>query len=111
MSLVKDHPTQTLGALDATAAVTTEDADEISISVTGTWVGTITFQVTNDNENWFDITLHHSEDADKKAATKTTTSNGLFYHPTGAFKQVRSRMTSYTSGTATIKYVTTRFGV
>lgn len=111
MSIVKDHPTQTLGALNASAAVTVEDADEISVSITGTWSGTITFQVSNDNETWFDITLHKSDDADKKAATKTTTTNGFFYHETGAFKQVRTRMTSYTSGTATIKYVTTRFGV
>ena len=111
MSIVKDHPAQTLGALNATAAVTTEDADEISISVTGTWVGTITFQVSNDNETWFDITLYKSDEVDKKSATKSTTSNGLFYHPTGAFKQVRARMTSYTSGSASIKYVTTRFGV
>lgn len=111
MSIVKDHPTQTLGELNASAAVTVEDADEMSIAITGTWSGTITFQVSSDNETWFDIALHKSDEVDKKQAAKTTTTNGLFFHETGAFKNVRARMTSYTSGSATVKFVTTRLGV
>lgn len=111
MAVVKDRPVGTLGALNATHDVGVEDADSFSLSITGTWVGTITFQVSNDNENWFNLAINNSNEIDKKQATVSTTANGLFYHEAGAFKQIRCKMTAYTSGSATIKCVTTRNGV
>ena len=111
MSVVKDHPVGSLGALDAVYEVGVEDADEFAIAINGTWVGTITFQVSLDGTNWYNIALHDSNQADKKQASITTTANGLFFHESAAFMRLRCKMTAYTSGTATVKFVTTRMGV
>ena len=111
MSVVDDPVASTLGALDAVTAVTVEDADFISVGISGTWVGTISFEATIDNTNWYTLTVHSSSATDKKAAVSSTTANGLFFHDLYAFKQIRARMSAYTSGTATVKFFTTRSGV
>src|SRR6267143_1654293 len=73
-----------------------------SIQISGTWVGTITFQGCDDNSNFLPILATDASDAIEAPET-TTTSNGLFYIPL-TFRYLRIRMTAYTSGTANLNY-------
>lgn len=71
----------------------------VNISITGTWVGTITFQGSPDN---FTTTYSIPAYQPNNIATvwqTTTTVNGSFTFSTVGFKYVRVRMTAYTSGT------------
>jgi hypothetical protein len=72
----------------------------INLQVTGTWVGTITFQVSNDNTNWNSLALFSAASTTNMTATPTT--NGAFFGSLGGFIYVRIRFTGYTSGTASV---------
>lgn len=109
--LVKNPAASTVGALNATAAVTVEDADSFAVAITGTFSGTITFEATADNTNWFSIAIIKSDAADRKSGVATTTTTGLWFHENFGLLQVRARMSTYTSGTATVKFVTMRMGI
>jgi len=92
--LVKNPAVSTVGALNATAAVTVEDADSFAVAITGTFSGTITFEATADNTNWFSMAIIKSDSADRKAGTATTTSTGLWlsrklWTPAGTCPNVR----------------------
>jgi hypothetical protein len=69
-----------------------------SVQVTGTWSGTITFQVSNDNSTWNSMTWANSAST-VSSSTSTTTGNAVFHGPIPG-RYIRIRMTAYTSGTA-----------
>jgi hypothetical protein len=70
---------------------------EISLQLTGTWVGTLTFQGSNDGVN-FTTVLQESTSTGSGTQVNTTASNGIFRVPR-KFRYFRARMTAFTSGT------------
>lgn len=81
--------------------VTTGGQGSIGIQITGTWVGTITFQSTIDNTNYTSFRVVKLSDT-AAAGITTTTSNGTFQGTVAGVNQVRIVFTAYTSGTATV---------
>jgi len=88
--------------------VNTEDDDLISsidvaqykfasIQLTGTWVGTVSFQGSNDNGTFYPI-LASDPSGGNATGESSTTTNRLIKIPT-IYKYLRVRLTSYTSGT------------
>lgn len=88
---------------DAISSTDLQGYQSISVQITGTFVGTLTFQGSNDNSNFVSV---QATNVSSSIATpvSTTTGTGLFYVPL-LFRYFRLRMTSYTSGTATVTAV------
>jgi hypothetical protein len=74
----------------------------ISFVITGTWVGTITPAVSVDNSNFLSW-----ECADRATFYTSMTANGTFTADISSHRYFRLRMTSYTSGTASVSYFVT----
>lgn len=91
--------TGTIGALNAVlgGAVDALNYQSVSIQITGTWSGTLTFQVSNDNVNWITKTMY----SPSLNASATTTANNIFSADIGS-RYFRAQMTSYASGTASV---------
>ena len=102
------NSTGTLGALNATVASAIEDADRFSVQFTGTWAGTVTFEVSNNNVDWFSVGLVNSTSVALTTAVVSTTANGLFFSVATFSPFFRVRMSAYTSGTATVNIFTSR---
>jgi len=106
---VKIPDLATAGALAAlNAAVTTAVNSQgiVAIQLTGTWVGTITFQGTEDpagiaatSTSWFNVNGVASVTG---LQVTSTTSNGQFRVNAGGYTSVRAIMTVFTSGSATV---------
>jgi len=71
----------------------------VCIQITGTWVGTITFQTANDPSNWASAIGWTTGSA--QAPISNTTGNNVFVFPTYA-KFFRVAFTGYTSGIANV---------
>ncbi len=69
----------------------------VNFSVSGTFTGTLTFEVTGDGSNWFSQQATKGSSA---VAGTTTTSTGNYSVP--HFLAARVRATAWTSGTATV---------
>ncbi len=93
--------TGTLTALNGTVEFAIDDADHFSVQLTGTWVGTVSFEATIDGTNWVSVAWINSSSTSKTTAVISTTANGVFYHDVFSTK-FRVKMTSYTSGTVTV---------
>lgn len=93
--------TGTLTALNSTVVLTTGGVGTSIFEITGTWVGTITFEGSN---NAFTTSQAISAVylGGVQTQASTTTANGYFSVITAGFAQVRAKMTAYTSGTATV---------
>lgn len=78
-----------------------------AVTITGTWVGTLTYQGSIDNSTFFTINTMSTSGSTSGFSTGTTTINGTQQFPI-FFKYLRVRMTSYTSGTANgvVQYLT-----
>ncbi len=99
--------TDTLQSAAAATGVGTSTAlfgwRELAIQITGTFVGTVTFESTIDGTNW--VATGMAAIATGTLATSATTT-GLFYKPLGSFfKQFRANITAYTSGSITVTAV------
>lgn len=86
-----------LTALASVVAAAVKGAKSAVVQVTGTFVGTITFEASVDGVAW--STVQVIVQATSALAT-TTTTTGLFLVPNPGFGFIRARMSSYTSGTA-----------
>jgi hypothetical protein len=69
----------------------------LGIQVTGTWVGTITFQSSTDGTNFDTQTVSTLTGT----TATTTTANGQWRINTGGAQKFQVKMTAYTSGSAT----------
>ncbi len=99
----RDSRTWSLGAADAvTDTLSPSDgfAGIVALQITGTWVGTITFQATIDGTNWVSVLAVPS---DSTTAATTTTGNGIFRVDAGGYFGIRAKVTAYTSGTAVVR--------
>jgi hypothetical protein len=83
--------------------------DELNVDVTGTFVGTVTFEANIDGANWVAIGLKTIADG---AAVTTATAAGMFKAPIDAFpiQQFRARVSAWTSGAITVKSRKGRIG-
>ena len=68
-----------------------------SVHITGAWVGTISFQASNDNVNFQSIII---DNISSVASLPSTATSGGIFHGMVTYRYLRVRMTSYTSGTA-----------
>lgn len=103
--------TETIGTVSSAAVLTNMPVDTtlerwVSVQLSGTWVGTNTFQCSNDNTNWVSLALINSNSGNTQASA-TSTANGVFHGPNPA-KYFRVNCTAYTSGTVTATVETSR---
>jgi hypothetical protein len=95
------NATGNLTALNTTVSIATNGSGTAIMEIGGTWVGTITFEGSNNNFTTLqDITAIYLGGIQTNAATATT--NGFFSVVSAGFASVRAKMTAYTSGTANI---------
>lgn len=89
------------GALNADVVPSTDVGAYkwVSLQITGTFSGTLTFQGSNDNTTFNSVILQRSSDNITGTATNTTATNALWHGPV-TYRYLRVRMTAYTSGTA-----------
>lgn len=96
-----DTGTGSLGALNAFVNSASNGAGTMIAEITGVWVGTITFQGSNNgfttSQNITSIFL-----GGLAPQSATTTVNGFFSILPQGFTSVRAVMTAYTSGTSTV---------
>lgn len=71
--------------------------NSVSVQITGTWVGNIQFQVSNDGTNWINKFLTQAN----SFAVTGATLNGMYTGDIGA-KYFRANSTVWTSGTASL---------
>lgn len=70
-----------------------------AIQITGTWGGTITFEVTADNTNWIGFAMTPSNSG---TDVLTTTANGGWSKPMQGWSGIRARFSTASSGTPRI---------
>lgn len=90
--------TTTLGQASDTASVTTLYEGTLSVVLSGTWSGTISFTY-QDGNGWQPLTLTSSTD---NSAVTSTTANGTFTAPLPANVGIKVQFSTYTSGTANV---------
>lgn len=73
----------------------------VCFSITGTWVGTVTFQVSLDGTNWVSLACLNSASPSGVFAVSTT-ANAIFAASLAGYQFFRLRFTPYTSGTASV---------
>lgn len=98
------RPSANLGVLNAATLLSSQGpsvsqgSDEVLIHITGTFVGTVSFQGSLDNVNWYPLKV---EDAGTGAAVSSTTTPGAWLLRNDP-PYCRAIMTAYTSGTAVV---------
>lgn len=80
--------------------------DNVAIQITGTWVGTITFEASNNGTDFVSTVTKASTQVSLASLTATTTGNGIFYFAGQRAKFLRVTMTAFTSGTAVVDIFT-----
>jgi len=75
------------------------DLASLVMQVVGTFVGTVTFEATVDQTNWVAIQAVNLNDG---SAATTATAPGLYACRVVGLKQVRARISAYTSGSITV---------
>jgi hypothetical protein len=79
-----------------------DGAKAAMLQVTGTFVGTITFEATVDGSNWVTYALSDLSTAARTHAT-TQTTTGIYVADDGAgLAAIRARISAYTSGAITV---------
>jgi len=89
-------------AVAATANGTVLNVDgfgPMAFQVTGTFVGTVTFEASLDGSNYVSIVVY---DLPTNTAATTATAPNIFYSNVHALHHVRARVSAYTSGNITV---------
>jgi hypothetical protein len=111
MATIIKESTSTLGALNASSAVVDiSDADVIAVQINGTFVGTMNFYASFDDVTYFQFALHQSTQTSATTDIANTTSTGIWSKPCASLKYFKTIMNAYTSGSATMLVVTSRYG-
>lgn len=102
----------TTGSLTAVAQAVTvavDDADEVSVSIQGTFVGTFLFEITLDGTNWNGFAMIPYEGTATTTGVISATAPGIWYSPTtNSTVSARVRCSVYVSGTANVVATTGR---
>lgn len=88
-----------LAALNQTVVLALNGQSAASVQLSGTWVGTVTFEGSNDGTNWTSVNAVADSTSQPQP---TTTVNGLYRLTPGGLMQLRANMTAFTSGSATV---------
>ena len=96
---VDNTATGSLAAAAATVVLTISGKSSASVQLSGTWVGTVTFEGTVDGTTWNNV---NAVAATTSTPQPTTTVNGLYRLTPGGLSQIRANMTAYTSGSVTV---------
>lgn len=91
--------TGSLGSLNSTTSQDVAGRGSASVNISGTWVGTVTFQGSNDGSTFFTIT---GIDQSDQSFDQTTTANGTWTFNVAGLTKLQIKMTAYTSGTASV---------
>jgi hypothetical protein len=111
MATIIKESTSTIGALNANSTVVDiSDADVFAVQIGGTFVGTISFYASSDDITFYPYAIHNSSQTAGTTDAITTTVTGLWSKPCNSLKYFKTIMTAYTSGSATVAVVTSRFG-
>ena len=96
------------GSLTSTGSVSisTQNCTNLGVFVTGTWAGTIVFEVTIDGTNWFASRLYESGGNALQLFQSTTNCQGRM--SIAGYQQARVRCSAYTSGTISINLEATQ---
>jgi len=100
--IIPGQSSGTLGVAEATVSALVEGANNILFQITGTWVGTITFEASADGTNWFVTAVKNTSETTATTLVTTRTTNGISQVYISGIPYVRARMSAYTSGTATV---------
>jgi hypothetical protein len=87
------------GTGDGTALTVTGHGASM-IQITGTFVGTVTFEVSGDGTNYEGI---YGENTETGTRSLTATAPGIFIFEVAACQTIRARVSAYTSGSITAK--------
>lgn len=88
----------TVTPLSATGVLFTTDTlgwDSISFQLTGTWVGSVVFEVSDDNTTWYSTNVYGV----LGGATSSTTNVNSIYSYVAQHRYFRARVSVWTSGT------------
>lgn len=91
-------PVTSLSATGILFSVNASDYRTAVLQLTGTFVGTVTFEVSNDNTNWVSAIAYQPGNTGSAAPATTATVVGIYIIPVTAH-YVRARVSTYTSGT------------
>lgn len=94
--------TGNLAALNAAVSCYADGASTVSVSVSGTYAGTLAVEGTVDGTNWDAIPVKPMNAGGIYVLTLGSAATGRWMGPVGQFSQVRLRMSAYTSGTAAV---------
>jgi hypothetical protein len=107
--IATDITTSTAGALNAVSSTfQIENADDFGVQISGTFAGTLGFQVSLDGTNWLAAGVQPVGTTTPTTWVTSSATTGAWVRPAGGLKYARVQMTAYTSGTATITFVGTR---
>lgn len=99
---------------------TVEDANTVDVSqrtdvavhLTGTWAGTVTFEVSIDGTNWVSLAMLATTQTANATRVASATANGMFVADVTPYKKFRARYSTDTSGTVVCRiYRATRGGI
>ena len=96
----------TTGSLTAANQAVTVNAntDElVGVQITGTFVGTVTFEATVDGTTWVATAMYAA--ATPTTIVTTATAAGLWRGTVAPFSQFRVRCSAYTSGTIVVSVI------
>ena len=80
-------------------AVTVHDVTTLGMQVAGTFVGTVTFEITVNDSDWDSLQV---ETVASGAVVTAATAPGIFRATVAGLSQVRARVSAWTSGTITV---------
>jgi len=89
----------TIAALNGSIVMGIQFAGTLAVQVTGTFVGTLTFQVCNDGSTWQSVTLTPEAGG---SAVSTATAPGLWAGNVAGFVYFQVIATAWTSGSAVV---------
>lgn len=88
-------------AQEAVSVTVSVAQPSVSMQVSGTWLGTLTFEGTSDGSNFVTLTVSNVTAA---TAVTTTTGNGVFAIANPGYSTVRVRASAWTTGTANVVF-------
>lgn len=91
----------TLGAADATHRLDVRGASTASVTVSGTYTGTVSFEVIS-IPGATAVTVDCATPAAPGTAINSTTGTGVWVCPVAGMSQLQARMSAYTDGAATV---------
>lgn len=99
MNIVVAINSGSLTAAEQSASLEVKGNGKAAVQLTGTFVGTVSFEGTVDGTNWVAINMTPPNSA---TAASSATAAGVWVGSASALRAVRARMSAYTSGTAVV---------